>query len=261
MKRTAALLCLVSLISLSGCNNGAKNERAIISFNSYEHEVVNLDANQIEYMVNNNYSFPLLTYTEECSACIKARNTLNEVMKDIKYASYEIEMSRNTVDSLSTTLPDIFSKEDIYPALIFIKDKKISYKSPLETLTNAGSLKKLLNAYSLDTNITTLTYETSFNEYKEAKKNFLVYTFDSSSSDSLNIYQNYIKTYCFKNDKNMLFIDKSAANMPLISEINTILEKEKLGLIIYENTLVKSCLKCTSDIDEQTLVDYLLTFF
>ncbi len=261
MKRNFFLLLLSSLIALSGCSKNIKNENAVVSFNSYEHEVIDLNFRQLEYMIEQNYSFPLLMYTEDCSSCLTAKENLAEVAKDIKYQTYEIEMDGATSKYLSENYPDLFSVNDIYPSLSIINNKTISYKSPLESLNNQLSLKKLLKAYSLDTNITTLTTFDSYLEYKSAKKDFLVYAYYIDEEDTSFIYHEYLLPACLKSNKNVLIINKSIAEFDLFYEIESISRNANESFIIYEDKEVKSVLENPSTLDGQLVQDYLFTFF
>ena len=170
-------------------------------------------------------------------------------------------MSATTKDYLITNLPDLFTQNDVYPSLMFFSNGIISYKSSLETLKNKRSLIKMLNAYSLDTNITTLTTLEAFNAYKNEKKDFLLYAFSIDKKDYKDIYSNYLLPASLKSDKNVLILNKNTANQALFSEINDIFDGEIQGFAIYENGESKSTLKCPSSIDRQAIKDYLFTFF
>ena len=218
MRKSLITLLGISSLLLTGCSS-IKNENAIYAFNSYEKGVIELKAQSVENMINENYSFSLLMYTEQCSYCTKAKENLSKVTSELGFASYQIEMYNGSINYLSEKLSDYYSTSDSYPSLYIINKGQLSYKSQPGDLTNYSNLKKLIKSYSIKTNTTILTTLESYNEYKVANKEFMLFTYDSSLKDEQKVYSNFLYPMSAKSSKNLLIIDKITAKTELISKI------------------------------------------
>ena len=218
MRKSLITLLGISSLLFTGCSS-IKNENAIYAFNSYEKEVIELKAQSVENMINENYSFSLLMYTEQCSYCTKAKENLSKVTSELGFASYQIEMYSGSINYLSEKLSDYYSTSDSYPSLYIINKGQLSYKSQPGDLTNYSNLKKLIKSYSIKTNTTILTTLESYNEYKVANKEFMLFTYDSSLKDEQKVYSYFLYPMSAKSSKNLLIIDKMTAKTELISKI------------------------------------------
>lgn len=201
-----------------GCSS-IKNENAIYATYSYEKEVIEAKAQSVENMIKEKMSFSLLMYTEQCNYCQKAKENLNQVIKDFGFTFYQIEMYNSSIDYLNEKLPDYYSKNDSYPFLYIINRGEISYKSKVEDLTNISNFKKMVKSYSKQTSMTTITKIESYNDYKTKSKDYVIYCFDSSRLDGNKTFDSYIYEAASKSKKNILIIDKMTAKSELISQI------------------------------------------
>ena len=218
MRKSLFTLIGVASLLFTGCSS-VKNKNAIYTFNSYEKEVIELKATSVENMINENYSFSILMYTEQCSYCNKAKENLSKATSELGFATYQIEMYSTSINYLSEKLPDYYSTEDTYPFLYIINKGQVSYKSKVEDVTNLSNLKKLMKSYSINTNMTVLTKLESYIEYKNANKEYMLFTYDSSLVDEQNIYSNFLFPMAAKSNKKLLIIDKTTAKIELISKI------------------------------------------
>ena len=218
-RKLLALLSFVPL-HLTSCNS-VKNENAIYAImNGNENDVIELNAESVEYMINEKYSFPLLMYTNQCSYCEKAKENLSTLSKKLGIAAYQIEMYTASINYLSEVFPDYYSKEDSYPFLYIIKEGEITYKSSTSDLTDAFNLKKLLKSYTIETKIYTATDVDNYYRFK-GNHEYVIFTYDSSTYELHHLYSKYLfsiaKTRA--NGNPILIVDKKTANRELFDAI------------------------------------------
>ena len=242
------LITLLSCFSflLSGCSS-FKNENAIHSIMNTEGSVIELKAENLEYMINQQYSFSVLLYTDKCSYCTKAKENLTKLSESSGYAFYQIEMYSASINYLSEKLPTYFSSEDVYPFMYIFNQGNISYKTSVEDLTNMTNLKKMTRSYLIDTSIMNLTSLEYYNVYKKDHSSYLLFAFDSSQKDEKDIYAKYIYSRAIQKDKNVLIIDKMTAKSDLISEINKEYSEGFDILSIYSFGQIKTTLRYASE--------------
>ena len=217
-KRLITLLIILSF-TIAGCGS-MKNEKAIHSIMNDESDVIEVKAETVEYMFKEKYSFSILMYSNNCSYCEKAVDNLKSIKGELNYSLYQIEMYIASIEYLSDKLPNYYSSNDSYPFLYVVKEGEVSYKSKIEDLTNYTNLKKMIKAYSIDSNITTLTGLGSYQKYIKNHEEFLLYTYDSSLLDEKDIYSSYLYSKAINASKNLLIIDNKTAKSELIAKIN-----------------------------------------
>ena len=259
MKSKFIPLLIIAITPLSGCNN-LKNENAIIATNNLEKSPIELTAANLEYLINQKYSFPLLTYKNGCSSCDKAKENIKTVSSQLEYAIYEIEMYQTNIDYLVGKLPNHFSKDDYYPSLYIIDRGQISYKAHYNDLLNLQNVKKLIKAYSIDSSIFLTSSLESFNSFKEKNQNFLTYIYSSDGDDGSFFYSEKLFPLASKSNKKTLIIDKCAAKTELVNEINQSISNTYRSISIFENGQTKT----TLDLEEQSgddISNLLFSFF
>ena len=218
MRKGLFTLLLSSTALLSGCKS-VKNENAIYSIMNYEKEVIELKAESVNLMISEKYSFVLLMYSEGCSSCIKAKENLTKVTKDLGFATFQIEMYDASIQYLSENHPNLFNANNSYPFIYVFNEGSVPYKSKLNDLKNATNMKKMIKSYSIETNITTMTQIDSYNKYKSNNSEYMLFTYDSSVSDEKEVYRNHLYPSAATSSKKLLIIDKMTAKSELISEI------------------------------------------
>ena len=259
MKSKFVPLLITSLSLLSGCNN-LKNENAVIATNNLEKAPIELTARNLEYLVKQNYSFPLLTYTEGCSTCQIAKDNLKTTAKQVNYSLYQIEMYQSNIDYLVSNLPNLFTRNDYYPSLYIIDNGKISYKASYSDLQNQGNLKKLINAYSINSNIYTLSSLEKYNSFTNKNQNFLLYTYSSDEYDEASFYSQKLLPLASKSDKKTLIIDKCTSKTELITKIDQNINDSKYSITVFENGQIKTTLDLLNQSGDN-ITDLLLSFF
>ena len=241
MKR---LLALTSLLLLTSCSS-IKSENAIRVFNNYEEEPIEISAQTVEYMIKEKYSFPLLMYTESCSTCVKAKETINKLVKSTHTAIYKIEMFYAVEQYLSIMLPDYFSISDYYPKFYLFNEGNVSYNFKIDDLVNYTSLSRIYKSNTINTKISTLSSINEYQDYKSKHKEYLLYIYSSNQLDEQDVYINYLYTEASKSNKNTLIIDQFSAKTDLISYISeefNLADDELSILSIIENGQIKTTL-------------------
>ena len=211
MRKKSLALLAISVLSLVGCKDAViKNENAIYVSTSYDKSVIEINSDTYKYMRDEGFTFTVLLYHSYCSSCQKATENLANVTRSLGYTTYQFDTGYNIVDD---------DKDVVYPFLYVINKGEVSYKSLIEDVTNYDSLKRLINAYSLKTNITTLNTLDAYNRYKKDHSEFMIYTYDSRESSENDCYTNLVYPSSLKSNKSLLIIDKMSAEKALFEEI------------------------------------------
>lgn len=258
MKRRLSLLPLIIAVTLTGCNS-LKNKDAFYATNNLDKTVIQLNPFSMEYMVKEKYSFSVLLYTDQCSYCDTAKENLYKCQEEISYSLYKLEIYNSSLKYLKEKLPDLFN-ELSYPLLYIFNEGQLTYKSEYSDLSNLASLKKLINAYHLDSNIYTTNETKRFNSFIKNKRDFLLYTYDSKVLDEKDIYSNCLFPLAKQSSKNTLILDKNTANEELFEEI---LEKYKINqsqFVIFENAQIKTAIDYSS-ISGEEINNLLVSFY
>lgn len=220
MKRLLTTIVLLASTCLTGCQK-MKSETAIYSFMSVnsDEKVNKIDAPTVEYMVNNGFNFNLLLYTESCSYCEKALESVQEEQSRTNILIYKIEMDAVTIKYLSDALPTLFSIEDAYPAMYLFSEGKISYKIPYDKLTDYKTLHRVFYPQIKETKNYVLSDESFFDYLINDATTALVYTYDSSiQKDDNDLASRAFDAVNKSSDYYGVFIDKNVAKTALISK-------------------------------------------
>ena len=258
MKRKIFAL-LLTTIALTGCKS-IKNESAYKAINNYEHQVIEINAQSLKYMIEQKMSFPVLLYTEQCSFCERAKNNVSKLSKELNYAFYQIEIYSQNKQYLVNELPSYFKMDDTYPSLCILNSGNISYKSKAVDVINYSPFKRIINAYHLESKITTLTNFESFKDYRNEKEDFLLFSYDSHSSEDKMIYSNLIYPLASKSNKNTLIIDERTVNSAFFDEIDDSYNSNFSSLTVYENGQIKTTLDYAVQ-DGQAVKELIFSFF
>ena len=248
MKKRIGLIFLSASIVLCGCHS-IKNDNAIKVIKNLDHEPISINAETVEYLIKQKYSFHLLAYTEACSYCDKAKTNIEKLSKEVDYVIYQIEIYDASKEYLVNNLPDIFNSSDVYPSLYIFNGGNTSYKSDYSDLITYSKVKKMIKAYSVDTNIATFNTLDSYKTYKKQFNDYLLFTFDSGSSDENITYSKYLYSRASESKKNTLIIDKNTAKPDLLKEIYEYFETDECFLSIVENGQIKTTLEYENQSD------------
>ena len=200
-------------------SGGIKNKEGIYSSSVCDSEPIELKAQNVEYMINNKYSFHLLTYTEECSYCSKAKQNTEEITKWSRFAIYQIEMYEGSIAYLSNAFPDYFMVSDTYPSLLTFKEGQLTFTAQTEDITDLSSFKRYITANTYKTNINTVTTIDGYDTLKNLSDCYLVYIFNSDDKNGKDIFYNHIFQKACKSVYQTIFIDISLAKTELIKQI------------------------------------------
>ncbi len=230
------LLCVFATI-LSGCSSRVvKNENAHYAFSSYEHEALEINANTVKYMLDNDFSFSLFMYTEACSSCQKGKELIDEYVKKNPYQIYQIEMETNAVNSLEK-YSDVF-KGLSYPTLMCFNQGKLTYTITSKSFKNYTGLKKVLSPQMIETDIYTLNKKENLNAFINEREYFLTFTYDSFASNCKEAF-NYFYSKAKTGAGTTLILDKSAFDSSIDLTDNS--------LILFENGQIKTTVNYLSD--------------
>ena len=228
-------LTLLSTFSFLLISCGSmKNEGAINAMMSVDKEAIEIKSFSLSYLIDNNYSFPLLMYTRECSACDEAKINLSNYLKGKNICAYQIEMYSASIDYLNNRYPELFSKEKSYPNMLIFKEGKISYEFDNSTLLNYTSFKRVMNNQIIESSVYKINTLEGYNSFISNHKSYLFYIYSSDTLDEVDVYKKYIYPSVNKSNKNILIIDQYTAKSDLISQISStydIPEDKKMTLI------------------------------
>ena len=253
MEKLALTLALLASTCLSACQK-VKSETAIYSFKTAnsDEKVNQVDAVTVEYMINNDFYFNLLLYTEGCSYCEKAQESAQEEQSRTHIFIYKIEMDSTTTKYLCDSFPSLFSKDDIYPAMYLFDAGKISYKIPYDKLTDYKTLHRVLYPQIKETKNYILSNDEFFNYIIHEATTALIYTYDSSKSfkgDTLAMRA--FDAVNHSHDYYGVLIDKNNAKTALISkfyEYFHFVEDDNFDyLFTLENGQIKTTVRYLSD--------------
>ena len=223
MKKLFIAIALLTSTCLTACQK-MKSETAINSFMSTnsDEQLNQLDATAVEYMINNNFNFNLLLYTESCSVCEKALESVKEEQSRTHLLIFKIEMDAVTIKYLTDALPSLFKTDDIYPAMYLFSEGKISYTIPYNKLTDYKTLHRVLYPQVRETKNHILTNDLYFDYLFNEATTALVYTYDSSMTiKGDEIGCKAFDTVNKSHDYFGVFIDKNSAKTALISKFYT----------------------------------------
>lgn len=263
MKKHHFVVMLLTSLIISGCGK-LKNENAIYSISTYNDSSIEVTAGDVEYMINNKFSFHLLAYTEQCSYCEKAKDNANKLTDETGFAIYQIEMFEASIDYLSNAFNEYFSANDTYPSLLTFNSGHLTSKSTTNDITNYTSFKRLIDANSYKTNISTLTSKEAYSSFESTHKDYLLYTYSYAYKDIDDMFISRIYSKASQSNKNTLIIDISTANTDLISEIcqdYSISDSSIIDLlVIIENGQIKSSLRYSQE-SVSTIDNLVMSFF
>ena len=217
MKKFANVLLLVAGVSLTSCQK-MKSENAFFTLMSEEEHLQQIDAKEVEHLIQNEFSFCLLMYTENCSYCEKALESSEAIQNMIGCCVYTVEMDQPTISYLSSSMPSLFCVNDTYPMMYLINEGKISYKIDYEPLKNYKSLQRVLYPQIYPSDIFQIQGEQSFNRLLHEGTIALVCTYDSSTHNNISSLVKKVYDYGHRSeDYWAIFIDKNTLNTGLIS--------------------------------------------
>ena len=227
MKKGLLASLFITTLVLAGCQSnsnsgtgGIKNGTSIYSTSVRSCSSIELKAQSVEYMINNKYSFHLLTYTEECSYCTTAKENAEEIVKWSGFAIYKIEMYEGSINYLSTAFPSYFTSNDSYPSLLTFKDGELTFKSKINDITDLASFRRYINANTYKVNINTVINKEGYEYFSTIPScKYLLYVYDSTKKDGKDIFFKSVFPYAYKAFNATLIIDISLANVELIEEI------------------------------------------
>ena len=220
MKKVALTLALLASTCLSACQK-VKSETAIYSFQTAnsDEKVNQVDASTVEYMINNGFCFNLLLYTQGCSYCEKAQESVQEEQSRTHIFFYKIEMDAATIKYLCDSFPALFKIDDAYPALYLFDDGEISYNIQYDKLIDYKTLHRNLYPQIKETKNFILSNDEYFDYVLNEATTALVYTYDSSKpvkGDDLG--EKVFNAVINAHDSYGVFIDKNNAKTALISK-------------------------------------------
>lgn len=235
------LLPLLMPLTLTSCG-GLKSEGAIYIVNSYQCND-NATVQQVDYLLKNKHSFPLLVHNDSCENCRVALDIINLYQESNPYTIYKLEVNTTSFDFLADKYPDIF--EDRYvPQMFIISGGELTYSFSDAALDNYTNFKKEFKTHIYKTKLYNIDSLSSFEDFKNNHQNFLLFTYDSSK-DEVNFNHSEVYEIAKKKKKYVVFVDKNAANTELINYFSN----DQLFVSIYENGQIKTTVNYENDND------------
>ena len=210
---------MIPTLLFSSCAHIKKNSNAYASFNKYNHEITEITAKTLEYMIDRKMGFSVLLYTENCSSCAKAKDNLKDIAEVTNYSLYQIEMNSASISYLCSAFPTLFNTNGIYPSMYLFNGEGLTYTSSYIEVTDKAKLKNLINAYNYETGVYVIDDLDSYNSFKSTQNDYFFYTYSSLEKDKTFAYEKTTISEALNSDKTCLLIDKYASKSELISEI------------------------------------------
>ena len=260
MKKLLTALLVLTSTTLSACQK-IKSDNVMFSLNTAEEQLIEINAQTLEYMIKNEFNLNVLCYTQYCSYCEKALDSAYEEQNRIDCLIYKIEMNQANTEYLINNLPDIFDAKNIYPSMYLFKEGKLSYTIDYNKLQNYKSLHRVLYPQLYSSKMIMMYSEDRFGYALNEATTALVYTYDSSRADSNGeLVKKIIDVSTKESDYYTVLIDKNVAETGLISKFYNYTGFNDDGsfdyLSIIEHGQIKTTVRYLSDDGSQ--VDNLL---
>ena len=214
--KTLVFLSLCSFL-MSGCQSqitGIYVENNIdMKFSENASIFQNISVSNLESRINNKETFPLFYYSQSCSMCDEAQQTLISYLSKIDkpFSIYRLITDINIQEELIDRYPSYFANLSA-PELILFDEGKPIHTITYNVLSNYNQFYQRNHKRFKRQNVDTLTHYESFVSYMNDAQNTLIYFYDSSDSQTLSFYQNAIKNRAKTSQKNILKIDKYLVN-------------------------------------------------
>ena len=238
------LLTLISPLLLSSCGQETKNKNAIYAMNGYNGPK-EVTTETVLYMMKCHYAFPLLLHVDGCEHCEVAKGVVNQYASNYHKQIFTCEVNAKNNQILAEAYPLLLSGIS-YPTFYIMDTYGLHYEVSNYSLKNYANFKKEVHSQFRDSSFSYANSLSEFNSLTSNKNNYLIFTYDSSSTD---YDQSYFKLFQTgkKKKKDVIIIDEFYAESSLISYLFENFSLSGLHATWFENGQIKTTIKYLED--------------
>lgn len=234
----------ILLVGLTGCDS-IGNPYSIhvyqnidIQVNEESPSFLEVSNTDLSSLINSNSTFALLLYSQSCTYCESAKETLSTYVKNNGFLIYSYEYVALAYSNLVESFPSIFPSQFSSPSLYLISEKSLTYSFNTEVLLSYSKFRPVADQHIFGSFIQTFSTQASFNFIIENQRDNFVFLYERSSIESLTIFNEVI--YPLVNNQKKKYatlIDKSSLNNDVIFSILDYyqVDEEASNIAIYKN--------------------------
>lgn len=232
------------LLILTGCET-PKSPYSIYTFKNIDSVVmdeyqtfIELGVNDITSLMNSGSKFALLIYSNSCSYCEAAKETITSYVSKRNYLIYSYEYIAQSYATLATRFPKVFPSHISTPLLYLIDGNSLTYSFDVEPTLSYSKFRPIADQHFISSNIQIFTELDSFEYLLEVERADFLFIYDDFSEESLTIFNNLIYPLAKKEEsKYVTILDKNMLKTGVFSSICDYFEigQEEINLAIYKN--------------------------
>lgn len=205
MKKIRTILtCLIMMFSFNSCSNQKANKEDVFMLQGNMDNVstIELEANELKEMIENEESFALIVTLLSCSSCERFLSAI---------VNPYIEETYSTIYTITSAKLDSSASYDNKPTyktaptiLLYKEGKKVSslnYKEKDETFTSLEGFKKYMNTHVVEPNLITISEEKLDAKFA-SNDSFLLYIGWNKCGDCKKLEELVLKDYLCDNKYN-----------------------------------------------------------
>ncbi|HNX15866.1 MAG TPA: hypothetical protein PKO28_00610 [Bacilli bacterium] len=224
MKKWPFLAVLV--LSLTSCDK-ARNPYAIFTCQNVDMQLainastfVEISNSELSSLIDSGTSFPLFLFSESCSYCETAKQTLASYASNYHCLIYSYEYAPQSYSLLVASYPNLFPNQFVSPSLYLISESSLTYNFQTNVLLNYGQFRPVANQHLLYSPIQAFTEQNSFDYILDNQEDNFFFIYDNFDAPSLELFNEILFPLAIdQKNKKVTLIDKKILQNGVFSNI------------------------------------------